>query len=160
MDSAIKRKKNEELAMDEIDLEIVRMLEQDARMPFREIAAKLGISEGTVHNRVRRMQDEGVLVGFSARTNPSKLGMDLMAVIGVRVKGGKLVEVERELSALREVRGVYDVTGDYDAMIIARFRDREELNRFIKQVVASEHVERTVTYVVLNTVKEDFRSLA
>lgn len=146
--------------MDEIDLEIVRMLEQDARMPFREIAAKLGVSEGTVHNRVRRMQEEGVLVGFSARTNPSKLGMDLMAVIGVRVKGGKLVEVERELSALREVKCVYDVTGDYDAMIIARFRDREELNRFIKQVVASEHVERTVTYVVLNTVKEDFRSLA
>ncbi|MDI6820174.1 MAG: Lrp/AsnC family transcriptional regulator [Candidatus Hodarchaeaceae archaeon] len=145
--------------MDEIDLEIIRMLEQDARTPFKEIATKLGVSEGTIHNRVRKMQEEGILIGFSARTNPSKLGMDLTVVIGIRVKGGKLVEVERELSALREVKCVYDVTGDYDAMVIARFRSREELNRFIKEVIASEHVERTVTHVVLNTIKEDFTTL-
>lgn len=149
----------EEKKTDEIDLEIARKLERDARTPFKEIAIELGISEGTVHNRVRRMQQEGVIQGFSARLGATKLGMDLTVVIGLRVKGGHLVEVEREISALREVRCVYDVTGDYDAIVVARFKNREDLNDFIKRVIANEFVERTVTHVVLNTVKEDFRVL-
>jgi DNA-binding Lrp family transcriptional regulator len=145
--------------MDEIDLEISRKLEKDARTPFKEIAADLGISEGTVHNRVKRMLKEGVLYGFSARLSAPKLGMDLTAVMGLRVHGGHLSEVERDISALPEVRCVYDVTGEYDAIVIARFKSREDLNDFIKRIVANEFVERTVTYVVLNTVKEDFRVL-
>lgn len=145
--------------MDEIDLEIARMLETDARTSFKEIAARLRISEGTVHNRVRRMQRDGVIQGFSARLEPTNFGMDLTVVIGLRVKGGHLVEVEREISALREARCVYDVTGEYDAIVVARFKNREDLNDFIKHIIANEFVERTVTHVVLNTVKEDFRVL-
>lgn len=145
--------------MDEIDLEIVRRLEKDARAPFKEIALELGVSEGTIHNRVKRMQQEGVIQGFSARLGAIKLGMDLTVVIGLRVKGGHLIEVEREISALREVRCVYDVTGEYDAIVVARFKNREDLNDFIKRIIANEFVERTVTHVVLNTVKEDFRVL-
>jgi DNA-binding Lrp family transcriptional regulator len=145
--------------MDEIDLEIARKLERDARTPFKEIASEMGVSEGTVHNRVKRMLEEGVLNGFSARLSAAKLGMDLTAVIGLRVHGGHLVEVERDISTLPEVRCVYDVTGEYDAIVVARFKSREDLNDFIKRIVATEFVERTVTHVVLNTVKEDFRVL-
>ncbi|MFQ6130064.1 MAG: Lrp/AsnC family transcriptional regulator, partial [Candidatus Hadarchaeaceae archaeon] len=126
--------------MDEIDLEIARRLERDARTPFKEIASDLRISEGTVHNRVKRMQRNGVMLGFSARLGPTKLGMDLTVVIGLRVKGGHLVEFEREISALREVRCVYDVTGEYDAIVVARFKNREDLNDFIKRVIANEFV--------------------
>lgn len=145
--------------MDEIDLEIARRLEVDARTPFKEIATDLRISEGTVHNRVKRMLQDSTIQGFSARLEPTKLGMDLTAIIGFRVKGGHLVEVEREISALREVCCVYDVTGEYDAIVVARFKNREDLNNFIKNIIANEFVERTVTHVVLNTVKEDFRVL-
>lgn len=147
------------MKMDETDLEIARRLEQDARTPFKEIASDLGISEGTVHNRVKRMMQEGMLQGFSARLSPTGLGMDLTVVIGLRVKGGHLTEVERQISVLREVRCVYDVTGDYDAVVVARFKNREDLNDFIKKLITNEFVERTVTYVVLNTIKEDFRVL-
>ena len=105
------------------------------------------------------MQEEGIIKGYSAKVDPTKLGMDLSAVIGLRVAGGHLVEVEQEISKSKEVCCVYDVTGDYDAVIIARFRSRADLNKFIKGVLANPHVERSVTHVVLNTVKEDFTTL-
>lgn len=147
------------LEVDEVDLKIIEMLEKDARMSFREIAKALDISEGTVYNRVKRMQEAGIILGYSAKVDPTKLGMDLTAVIGLRVAGGHLVDVEREIAKSKEVRCVYDVTGDYDAVVVARFKSRVELNRFIKGVLALPHVERSVTHVVLNTVKEDFTSL-
>lgn len=142
--------------IDEVDLKIIEILERDARTSFREIAKKLKISEATVYNRVKRMQEEGIIKGYSARVDPAKLGFDLSAVIGLRVAGGHLVEVEQEISKLKEVCCVYDVTGDYDAVIIARFKSRSDLNKFIKNVLSNPYVERSVTHVVLNTVKEDF----
>lgn len=142
--------------VDEVDAKIIKMLELDARISFREIAKKLKISEGTVYNRVKRLQGDGIIKGYSANVDPTKLGMDLSAVIGLRVAGGHLVEVEQEISKSKDVCCVYDVTGDYDAVIIARFRSRADLNRFVKNVLSNPHVERSVTHVVLNTVKEDF----
>jgi len=145
--------------VNETDLKIIEMLEKDARVSFREVAKKLGISEGTAYNRVKRMQEEGIIRGYSAKVDPTKLGMDLSAVIGLRVAGGHLVEVEQEISKSKEVCCVYDVTGDYDAIIVARFKSRADLNKFIKGVLANPNVERSVTHVVLNTVKEDFTTL-
>ncbi len=145
--------------VDEMDLKIIEMLEADARVSFREISKRLGISEGTVYNRVKRLQDEGIIKGYSAKVDPTKLGMDLTAVIGLRVAGGHLVEVEEEVSKMKGVCCVYDVTGGYDAIVIARFRSRADLNSFIKGILSNPHVERSVTHVVLNTIKEDFTVL-
>lgn len=145
--------------VDETDMKIVKMLEEDGRMSFREIAKELDVSEGTVYNRVKRMQENGVIKSFSIRSDPMKLGKDLVAVIGLRVYGGHLVEVEKEVAKYDEVRAVYDVTGDHDAILIARFETRAKLNDFIKGVLSHEFVERSSTYVVLNVVKEDLRTL-
>lgn len=144
--------------IDETDIEIVKKLEEDGRASFREIAEDLDVSEGTVYNRVKRMQKNGIIKGFSVRSDSFKLGKDLEAVIGLRVDGEYLVEVEEELSKKDPVRCVYDVTGEYDVILIARFETRAELNEFIKNTIASEYVERSATHVVLNAVKEDFRT--
>ena len=69
----------------------------------------------------------------------------------------KLLEVQRSIASYPNVYGVYDVTGESDSVILARFRDREELSSFIKTLLANEHVERTITYIVLDTIKEEWR---
>ncbi|MCX6818651.1 MAG: Lrp/AsnC ligand binding domain-containing protein, partial [Candidatus Aenigmarchaeota archaeon] len=76
--------------------------------------------------------------------------------IELTVSKGKLVEVEEKIAKKHNAFAVYDVTGDTDAMIIARFRSREELNDFVKSLLAMEFVERTNTHLVLNTLKEGF----
>ena len=86
-----------------------------------------------------------------------KLGYNLTALILIQADGRYLPEVEKELAKLDEVISIYDVTGDYDVAVIARFKDRSSLNNFIKSTLKMSHVTKTVTNVVLNVVKEDFR---
>jgi len=69
------------------------------------------------------------------------------------------MEVENEIAKLPNTCLVYDVTGDYDAIVVAKFRNRKELNNFVKTILSLNYVERTNTHVVLNSVKEDFRLL-
>ncbi len=88
-----------------------------------------------------------------------KLGYQLTALSELVVSKGKLLEMEREIARLSSVCAVYDITGTTDAIVIAKFRNREELGNFTKSLLAMPFVERTNTHLVLTTVKEDFRTL-
>ena len=143
--------------LDELDLKIVRSLNKNARKSFRDIARELGISLSTVSHRMKRLEENGVLLGFVPALDPKRIGYDLVVIIGVRIAHGKLMEVQQRIARHPNVFGVYDVTGEWDSLILARFRDRDELNGFIKDVLGMEHVERTNTQLVLNTVKEERR---
>ncbi|TMI38429.1 Lrp/AsnC family transcriptional regulator, partial [Candidatus Bathyarchaeota archaeon] len=72
---------------------------------------------------------------------------------------GKLLELEQQVAKMPQVMAVYDVTGLTDAMVIAKFKNRDELSKFTKSLLAMPFVERTNTHMVLTTVKEDFRLL-
>ncbi|HDJ04948.1 AsnC family transcriptional regulator [Candidatus Bathyarchaeota archaeon] len=143
--------------MDEVDRKIIGLLQEDARISFSRIAGKLGISVGTAYNRIKSLEESGVLKGYTAIVDPVKLGQTLTAIVLVQADGKHLVEVEREVSKIDNVICVYDITGDYDIAVVARFKDRFSLNTFIKNLLKMPYVKRTVTNVVLNVVKEDFR---
>ena len=104
------------------------------------------------------MEAEGIIKGYIPLIDLDKLGYDLLVIIGIRISHGKLIEVEKRISKNPHVYEIYDTTGDWDSIIIARFKSREELNTFIKRVLAAEHVERTMTYLVLNVVKDEKRA--
>ncbi|KYH41572.1 MAG: Transcriptional regulator, AsnC family [Candidatus Bathyarchaeota archaeon B26-1] len=147
----------DERVMDEVDRKIIGLLQEDARISFSRIAGKLGISVGTAYNRIKSLEESGVLKGYTAIVDPVKLGQTLTAIVLVQADGKHLVEVEREVSKIDNVICVYDITGDYDIAVVARFKDRFSLNTFIKNLLKMPYVKRTVTNVVLNVVKEDFR---
>jgi DNA-binding Lrp family transcriptional regulator len=144
--------------LDELDVAILRRLNADARKSFRDIARELRVSISTISNRVKRLEQEGIIVGYIPVLDEKKLGYDVLAVIGIRISKGKLLEVQRKIGREDKVVDVYDVTGEYDSVIIARFRNTKELDAFIKRLVAMENVERTYTQVVLNVVKQEKRS--
>lgn len=144
--------------LDELDVAILRRLNTDARKSFRDIARELRVSISTVSNRVKRLEHEGIVLGYIPVLDEKKLGYDVLAVIGIRISKGKLLEVQRKIGREDKVVDVYDVTGEYDSVIIARFRNTKELDAFIKRLVAMENVERTYTQVVLNVVKQEKRA--
>ncbi|MCK5561641.1 MAG: Lrp/AsnC family transcriptional regulator [Thermoplasmata archaeon] len=144
--------------IDKLDLKIINVLNKNARTSFREISRKLKVSLTTVANRVKKLEGEGIIKGYIPLIDLDKLGYDLLTIIGVRIQHGKLMEVERKISKDPHVYEIYDTTGDWDSIIIARFRSRDELNSFIKNVLAEEDVERTITYIVLNVVKDEKRA--
>lgn len=143
--------------MDEIDVKILRELVNDARLSYNEIARRLGIAVATVAARITNLERQGVIKSYSAIVDGEKLGYDVVAVIEVTVSQGKITEVEEEVAKNPNVYAVYDVTGPSDIIIITRFRNRRELSKFVKSILALKFVERTITHVVLATIKEDPR---
>ncbi|MGQ9469030.1 MAG: Lrp/AsnC family transcriptional regulator [Nitrososphaerales archaeon] len=145
------------MPIDEIDKKILSEYLKDARSSFREVASKIGVAVGTVLSRVRKMEKEGLIKGYSIILDYEKLGYELTAITEITVSKGKLLEMEKEIAKLPNICAVYDVTGLTDAIIIAKFRDREELSKFTKTLLGMPFIERTNTHIVLTTVKEDFR---
>jgi DNA-binding Lrp family transcriptional regulator len=103
------------------------------------------------------MEDEKVIERYIPLINQEKLGYDLTAVINVKISHGKLIEVQERISKDKHVSGVYDITGEWDSLIIAHFKDRRDLNGFIKGVLSMDNVEKTNTQIVLNIVKNEKR---
>jgi DNA-binding Lrp family transcriptional regulator len=143
--------------IDKVDSKIINLLQEDSRLSFNKIAGKLGISVGTVLNRVKGLEDRGVLKGYTVIVDPFKVGYGLTVVILIQAEGKHLLDVERKIAEMGNVISVYDVTGDFDIAVIARFKDRFDLNTFIKNLLSMLYVRRTVTSIVLNVVKEDLR---
>jgi len=143
--------------IDDIDIKIIKELNKDARLSYRDLAKKLNLAVGTVSSHLKKLEDQGIIQGYVPVVNPSETGFDLSVVVGVRVGKGKLKEVEEKIAKSPNVVAVYDVTGEWDIFIIAHFRTRIELDSFVKSLQTITNVERTNTFVVLNTVKEDFR---
>ena len=143
--------------LDELDRSILEELNIDARRSHREIAHRLKVSPTTVSTRVARLEEEGVIHGYVPLLDDELLGWDLWAAVGIRISKGRLREVEERLARDPHAYAIYDVTGDYDALLIGRFRDRRDLDRFVKHALQDPHVERSNTQVVLNRVKEDRR---
>ena len=147
------------MELNETDKKILKNLLDDARFSSRQIAKNVGVSVGTVLSRIKKMEDDGIIKGYSVVLDHEKLGYELTVVTEITVSKGRLTEMENEIAKLPNVCGVYDVTGLTDAVIIAKFRNREDLGRFTKQLLALPYIERTNTHVALTTVKENFRLL-
>lgn len=143
--------------LNDIDNKILKALLEDARYSSRQIAKNVGVSVGTVLSRTKKMEGEGLIKGYSAILDHEKLGYKLTVVTEITVAKGKLVETEAEIAKIPNVCSVYDVTGLTDAVIVAKFKSREDLGAFTKRLLNLQYVERTNTHVVLTTVKENFR---
>ena len=145
--------------MDSLDLKILDILNENARKSYRQIAKELGVSMSTVSNRVKQMEEDKVIIGYAPILDSDKLGYELQVIIGVRISRGKLIEVQNQISKHDRVVSVFDITGEWDSLIMARFRNRYELNRFIKDMLSIDYIDRTYTMTVLNVVKEENRVL-
>jgi DNA-binding Lrp family transcriptional regulator len=142
--------------MDKIDEKILKNLMVDARLSARQLALKLGMSTVTILSRIRKLEKAKIIKGYTALIDHEKLGYDLTAIIEIIAKKD-IVDIEDKLSKMDNVCGVYDITGNTDTVIIAKFKERNELSAFVKALSAMANVENTITHVVLNTAKEDFR---
>jgi DNA-binding Lrp family transcriptional regulator len=143
--------------LDKTDVKILEALMFDARLSSRQIAKRCDVSIGTVLSRTKKMEKEGIITGYSPLLDQEKLGYELTVVCEVTVSKGRLLEMENEIARLPNVCCVYDITGLIDALVVAKFKSREELSKFTKRLLALPFVERTNTHVVLTTIKEDFR---
>jgi len=149
--------KNLSAKIDSTDRTILNMLQDDARIAFKRIAEKIGISEATVFVRVRKLREKGLIKRFTALVSPELLGKGLTAFVLINTDPKKLEDVLSTLSNMDDVYEVYDVTGTYYAIVKIRTKNRETLAEIIDQIGMIDGVTRTETAIVLRCMKEETR---
>jgi DNA-binding Lrp family transcriptional regulator len=141
--------------IEDMDLQILNLLQKDCRLSFNKIAKKLGMSVGTAFNHNKLLEKKGIIKRYSLKLDSGKLGYNLTVIIMIQAEGNFLTDVEKEISNSANTVAVYDITGDYDAVVIEKFKDKLNLNSFLKNLLSMPHVKRTVTHIVLDVIKED-----
>ena len=140
---------------DKTDGKILKVITENSRLSYRKIAKKIGVSTLTVLSRMKKMEENGVIKGYSALIDHKKLGLDMTALIEVKTTKGHSVLREKLFKELENVYGVWGITGRSDLMILAKFADTEQLSKFTKKIFANPHIDGIETHVVLETIKEN-----
>lgn len=105
------------LELDEIDLKILEALRKDARTPFVSIARELGMSDSTVHFRLKKMIDAGVIKRYTIEVDEKVLGRNIYGFVFINVQPGSIEEVAKQLIEYEKVSGIYEIHGSYALMI-------------------------------------------
>jgi DNA-binding Lrp family transcriptional regulator len=140
--------------LDAQDRRLLQELLADGRASHRELAERTGFSLATVNRRIRQMEADGTVRGYTALVDPETVGWTLTAIIGLRIDKGFVRTVHEKISGDPRIFGVYDVTGEWDGLVLVRLRDREDLDDLVKTTLSLPHIQRTNTMVVLKTVLE------
>lgn len=149
----------EKLEIDRTDVKVLHVLQSDARLSYRQVARKSGISAATVMTRIKKLEKMGIIEGYTLRINHEKLGYDLTAITELTIPKGEMWKVEKQISNYPGVCSIYNITGPADGIVVGKFRNRRELNEFTKWLLSIDLVERTNTHIVLSTMKEDWNVL-
>lgn len=137
--------------IDNTDLKILEILTQDAKKPYTEVAKKVYVSQGTVHVRMNKMEDAGIVERTTLRLNYSKLGYDITAFIGIFLQKSALYEkVLGELKKIQEITNIHYTTGNYSMFVKIHCRDTNHLKEVLHDKMQQvEGIERTETMISL-----------
>lgn len=149
------------VSVDACDAHIMRMLQADGRMSNADLAQAVGLSPAATSERLRRLQDEGFVLGFEAVLNPVRLAQGMLAFAEVSLQYGGLavaLAFRTAVKARQEIMECHEINGDFDYLIKARVPDMATYRELIAQVVWSLPAVRHVrTFVVLEEIKSTAR---
>lgn len=137
--------------IDELDIKILTVLLANARMPYTDVANQVHTSSGTVHVRMKKLEGMGIVKGAQLLLNPSKIGFDICAFLGVYLEKGSLYKrVVKELEAIPEIIELHYTTGAYSILAKLLCRDTQHLRHVLNdKIQAIEGIERTETFISL-----------
>jgi Lrp/AsnC family transcriptional regulator for asnA, asnC and gidA len=143
------------VALSEIDIGILEMLQEDGRASFSAIARKLGIAESTVRYRVEKLRENGVITGFQAHLNPRRVGLGITAIALIKVDAAEIVEASETLATFQESHHLFRTTGSYDLVSVVHARDIVHLNDLIERIKKISGVREASVEVATHLVKTE-----
>ncbi|MGH7813937.1 MAG: Lrp/AsnC family transcriptional regulator [Candidatus Binataceae bacterium] len=148
------------LELDAIDLQILIILQEHGRIPLVKLGEQVGLSAPSVNERVKKLEDSGVITGYHAMVDANRLGKDVTALIGVSIAHPKTIALfEAAVALLDDVLECHHVTGQHTFMLKIKTENTASLERLINAIRSIEGVARTETMVVLST-HTDRRAIA
>ncbi|MDL2319969.1 Lrp/AsnC ligand binding domain-containing protein [Alistipes sp. OttesenSCG-928-B03] len=142
------------VTIDAIDRKILQYLVRNARMPFLEIARECGISGAAIHQRVKKLDDAGVILGSRLEVDPKSLGYDMCAIIGIKVSDASMnFEIVKRLEELPEITECHFITGQYNILIKLYCYDNSHLMATIfDKILDIPWISDTETFISLKQV--------
>ena len=137
--------------MDETDHQLLSLLRQDARLPIASLAAKLGVSRGTVTNRIRRLEDTGVIVGYTVRLRPDVQQSQIKAWMSIAVEGNQTRTVIARLLGEPGVATLHDTNGRWDLLAELRADNLQDLAKVLERIRLLKGISNTETSIHLET---------
>ena len=142
--------------LDNINLKIIDFLSKDSSTPFVEIAKQIGISDATVHIRVRRLLAAGIINKFTISVDNNRLGYDHLAFMGINVEPGFAEELTDELSKVDEVLEIHEMHGRFDLLLKVRAKDLDQMRDIVvNKIRILPHIIETELMTVLKSRKEE-----
>ena len=135
--------------LDEIDEEIIKILQENAKTSYRVIQDKLNISIGTIHNRISKLEKNKIIEGYTLKLNNEKLGYKLTFLIRINIDGKHTQEILEEITRKPEVCSVFHTTGEQSAALICRFKEAQDVHNFIRELNEKEFITKTNSNMVL-----------
>jgi len=150
------RKKDDDMAdADALDMKILKILENDGRTSFTDIAKQLKLNESTVRKRVLALQKKRVIKKFSVELDPAKIGLNTVAIVGIDVEPARLLEAVQEVCEIPEARYVATSTGDHMIMTEIWVRDGRELTKLIANRIGNiKGVKKICPAIILEKLKD------
>ena len=138
--------------IDDLDRQILSLLMENATMPYTEIGKKLFVSGGTVHVRMNKLKDMGIVKSSHLQVDDTKLGYDIAAFLGIYLQKSSLYEdVAKELEAIPEVVGAHYTTGNYSIFAKIVCRDTKHLRKVLHDKIQHiQGIQRTETFISLD----------
>ncbi len=141
--------------LDQIDRHILSLLQDNCRLPLAKIGDQVGLSASSVMERVKKLEDGGIITGYRALLNARLLGKDITAFIGVSIgHPAAIARFEREMEGVEDVLECHHVTGGYTLLLKVKTDNTSALEKLISRLRSIEGVVRTETTVALSTLIE------
>lgn len=145
------------LDFDEIDLAILERVENDFDVSLETLASELDVSKSTVHYRLNKLKENGVIQGITANVDPLSLGLEMVSITDISVthETGYAEDIGEKLIALKDVDRVYSTMGDVDFVVISRVQSRNQLNDLIDRIITIDEVNETSSTFVMKEFQHD-----
>lgn len=138
--------------LDEMDRKILKLLEENSRASFAEISKKIFLSASSVRERIKRMEDLGVIKAYGVVLDQSLIGNSLEVVIMLKIFSGKFQSAILEINSCPEVMEAFRITGQHNIHMKVALRDQLHLQRFIDKLLV---FGEPTTYLILSNLKKD-----
>lgn len=142
------------MTYENLDEKLVNSLLGDGRASLRSLSEELDVSVTTVSNHLSDLEDQGIIQGYTPKIDYDEIGYDVTAILQLKVEGSALIEVTETLSNHHQMVSVYETTGDHDIIAVGKFRDTDDMNDTIKELLTDPEIKESNTSVVLNAAKE------
>jgi Lrp/AsnC family transcriptional regulator for asnA, asnC and gidA len=142
------------VSLDEIDLGIIGILLKDGSKNLSEIASIMKVGIATVHRRLKRLKDEGVVEGYTLLVNPKKLGLNVIAVVEMKIDAGNEAGVLKEVEKIEAITEIYKISGQFELSLKIKAFDLDNLNKVLNTIKGIKGIQALNTNIVLEVIRD------